>query len=278
MLLQACRCSPPIPHNQDTTQPRIASLSPALTEVAFDLELGSHVVGVSRFDTHPPDVTQLPKLGGQLDPNLEALVALRPTLILTSPSIKGIEPVAKQLGATLVSIEVNDLEGLQEAYRRVANAADIKAKGRERLDTLMETLQQHTRPRPDTPLRVLLVVGRTPGKIDGLYTAGPGSFVDALLQRAGAINALPAGDNPWPPIGKEALFEHDPDVILELSGQTLSAEESTQTREVWQTELPQLRAVKQGRVFVLGGSHLLVPGPRVTHTLKDLRRVLDPLQ
>ena len=61
---------------------RIVSLAPNLTELVFELGEGSRIVGVTRFDNYPPAVLKLPKVGGFINPNLEAIVAAKPDVVL----------------------------------------------------------------------------------------------------------------------------------------------------------------------------------------------------
>src|SRR3990172_1277855 len=66
---------------------RIVSLTPAITETLFALGLGDRVVGVTRFCDYPPEVARLPKVGGYADPDVEAVLALTPDLVLVSPNV-----------------------------------------------------------------------------------------------------------------------------------------------------------------------------------------------
>src|SRR5262245_58726849 len=69
---------------RDTAGPmRIVSLIPALTEMLFDIGAGKQVVGVGRYDTFPLEVRSLPRVGGLLDPDYEAILRLNPDLVLT---------------------------------------------------------------------------------------------------------------------------------------------------------------------------------------------------
>lgn len=255
---------------------RIVSFAPSLTEIAAELGLADKLVGVSTFDTHP-HAADLPRVGGMADPNLELLVALQPDLVLTTPSVLRVEAfVGENLPeAWVVSHEIDTLDDLADAFVEVGTKAGIPERGQARAAALRQALDALTVTAPPEPRpRVLLVIGRDPGALSNLVAAGPGTFLDDLLWRAGGRNALPERAGMWPVLGKEALIAHAPDLVLELWGsEELPPDDA---RSVWTTALPELDAVRLGRVERLRGSHLLLPGPRVVDILRDLRRALAP--
>src|SRR5690606_17941429 len=84
---------------------RIVSLAPSITETIYDLSLGSNLVGVTRFCKYPKEATLLPQIGGLLDPNIEAIVSLRPTLVVVLTEQSDIANRLKQLGLKTISVE-----------------------------------------------------------------------------------------------------------------------------------------------------------------------------
>jgi len=251
---------------------RIVSFSPALTEVAVDLELDDALVGASTFDSHPA-VAELPRVGGMADPNLELLAALQPDLVLTTPSVARVEGFmdAQMPDVPVVVAEINTLSELLRAYDAIATKAGVPERGEAAASALRKKLAEHTREPEGARPRVLLVVGRDPGSLGHLTAAGPGTFLDELLHRAGGQNALPDDIGDWPSLGREAVLAHPPDVIVELSTTETPPDDAA---AVWREHLPDLRAVADDRVYRLTGPHLLLPGPRVVETLRDLGDVL----
>ncbi len=253
---------------------RIVSFIPAMTEIAFDLGLGPRLVGVSTFDVHPPEVASLEKVGGVLDPNLEKTLALQPDLILSTPSIKGIEALARDRNIPIVLTRTDSLQDVFTAYADLGRAANVPDRARDRIAALKAHLDRaraaHQGPRP----KVLLVVGRDQNALSGLYGAGPGSFLDELLTIAGGDNVLPPSVGKWPQLSLEGLLQYPPDLIIEFAPDGVdSPDELQQSRETWRS-LPALQAARDGRVHRLTGNHLLLPGPRLTLTVDALQRAL----
>src|SRR6185369_5318687 len=95
VLALAPGCSPaPGPAREPAALPpsRIVSLAPALTEILFAVGAGDRVVGVTAFCDYPPEARQLPKVGGYTTPSVEAILALRPDLVLVSPASGNRDP------------------------------------------------------------------------------------------------------------------------------------------------------------------------------------------
>ena len=90
---------------------RIVSLAPSLTETLFALGLGDRVVGVTRFCAHPPKARELPQVGGYLDPNYEALVALEPDLVVLIPSSAETGRRLESLGIPVLPVDQHDRPG-----------------------------------------------------------------------------------------------------------------------------------------------------------------------
>jgi ABC-type Fe3+-hydroxamate transport system substrate-binding protein len=104
--------------------------------------------------------------------------------------------------------------------------------------------------------------------------AGPGSFYDDLLTRAGHRNVAETAGRPFAPLSLEFIVQADPDVIIELVAEAqLRPDGDAEARHVW-AQLGPLTAVRQERVHVLRGHQHLILGPRVAHTFEALCRII----
>jgi len=280
VVMTALACSPeapPAPAPAPSASPeRIVSLAPSVTEVVYDLGLGPKVVGVSDFAAWPPEVAKVERLGGLLDPNLEKLTVLRPDLVLLHVSAERVAEHTARLGIRTVSVRSETLDDIFASYRTIGAATGTEAEATRRVAALEAELarfrpREASGPRP----KVLMVVGRNPGTLEGLVVVGRGVFLDELLERVGGQNALPPSVvAPWPQVNKESLLEADPAIIVELSpGGPTDAEAQRAALAPW-GQLPGLKAVREGRVHMLTGDWLLLPGPRIGLTAKDLAVVV----
>src|SRR5437879_2720154 len=181
VLAAACGGAPPAPPVMPPA--RVVSLAPSITEIVYALGAADRLVGVCAQCNYPEAAAQLPRVGGYLVPNVEAVVAARPDLVLVVPSPGNREAVhaVERTGIRVVVVQDRTLEDLWTSMRTVAAALDLAERG-EGLVTDVQRRLEAVRGRVAglPPRRVLLVVGHTP-----LVVAGRGALQDGLVSAAG---------------------------------------------------------------------------------------------
>jgi iron complex transport system substrate-binding protein len=257
-----------------TTPARIVSLVPAITETLFALEIGPRVVGVSAYCDHPPETRTLPKVGSFTEPVAETIVALRPDLVLTSPS-PGNETTVRAIERTGVRVAVVQSEGglreARSAILEVARAVGAAAAGEAlvaRIDARLDAVKQAAANLPRSTAAI--VVGREP-----LVLAGPGSYLGELLALAGGTNVADGLGGRWPRVGMEFLVASRPEVLVDLSVGMGDAPDDEDAAKAW-ASLPSLPAVASGRVLRDHDALMLRPGPRLADAAESLFRALHP--
>ena len=241
---------------------RVVSLAPSLTDTVIALGLADRLVGVTRYDTSP-EVKDLPRVGGFLDPSPEAVLGLRPDLVLwladggAFPAVRRIA----ELGVPVLALPVVGVPDVLRAARRVGAALGAPAAG-ERLAADMEAAVRAAEERASSlpRRRVMLVIGRDP-----LVVAGPGSYPDALLRIAGGVNVV-KGERPWPVYSLERAVADDPDLVVDAA---VNEPADTIVR------LGAIPAVKAGRVVRLPDDRVLRPGPQLPAALGQLQKALE---
>jgi iron complex transport system substrate-binding protein len=130
------------------------------------------------------------------------------------------------------------------------------------------------------PVSVVFLVGRTPGAVEGLYAAGRGTYLDDLLAVAGARNVMRDAPFPFVKLPLETLIARDPDVIIDMGdaahADAAGRESAAAVARLWQARLPNLRAVRNGRVAAVADDKYVVPGPRILEAVAGFRRILHP--
>jgi iron complex transport system substrate-binding protein len=258
---------------------RIVSLAPSLTETLFALGLGDRVVGVTRFCAHPQEALALPKIGGHLDPNFEAIVSLEPDLVVVIPSSHDNRLRLEFLGIRVLEVDQHDVEAVLESVSEVAEACGVPDRGRAlrgELERELERIQAVVAgaPRP----RAVVVVGHQVGEgaVRSVWAAGRDTFYDGVVRIAGGVNALDGGIARYPELSREGLSTLDPDVVLDvIAGVDERRLDLETVREGWM-RLTELRAVRDHRVNVLEGDHMVVPGPRLPEMVEAVARALHP--
>lgn len=242
---------------------RVVSLAPSLTDTVVALGEVGRLVGVTRYDD-APEVKGLPRVGGFLDPSPEAVLALRPDLVLwltdggAFPAVRRIAA----LGVPVLALPVVDVPDVLACARLVGAALGDPAAGERLARSLEEAIGRASRRAAALPrVRVLMVIGREP-----LVVAGPGSYPDALLSIAGGANVA-EGDRPWPVYPVEKAVAANPDLVLDAA-----VNEPVEGI----ARLAAIPAMRAGRVARLPNDDALRPGPRLVRALDDLFRALHP--
>src|SRR5262249_31243340 len=168
---------------------RIVSLAPGITETLFAVGAGPQLVAVTTTDTHPPEVKQLPTVGGFAPEtiSLEVLLAQKPDLVIAGGRFQQpiVESVAK-LGVSAVVIDPNTLAGVEDAIVLIGRLTGQEAKSAAVIADFRrrrEAVRRRTAAiKPADRLRVLYVLWDEP-----LQTAGPDTFVGQMITEAGGV-------------------------------------------------------------------------------------------
>ncbi len=242
---------------------RIVSLLPSLTETVCALGQCARLVGVDRDSNYPPQVRALSPAGGGLEPNIEAIVALRPDVVLLAASSRGAERL-QALGIKVLALEPKthaDLRRVSQQLGQLLDVADPHALWRG-IDADIAALAQTLTP-AQRATRVYFEVNSGP------YAAGEASFIGETLARLGVANIVPARMGPFPQINPEYVVRADPDLIMVGDGFSQGME----TRPGWAA----MRAIRSQRVcrFTLEESDVLVrPGPRLADAARIMARCI----
>ena len=242
---------------------RIVSLLPSITETVCALGGCNRLVGVDRYSNWPASVRAQPQLGGGIDPNVEAVVAQKPDVVLLAKSSRVVERL-EALGLKVLVLEPKnhaDMRRVLDKVGQVLGTDDAQRVWRE-IDASVSAAAQSLPPRAKH-LRVYYEVNGGP------YAAGESSFMGETLTRLGAKNIVPAALGPFPKINPEFVVRANPDVIMvgERGAQEL------EKRPGWAG----MRAVRDRRIcrFTADESDVLVrPGPRMGEAARIMARCL----
>ncbi|AKU92299.1 ABC transporter substrate-binding protein [Vulgatibacter incomptus] len=235
---------------------RVVTLAPSITEIALDLGEGGALVGVSRYDD-APEVAALPRVGGFVDPAPEAILALKPDLLVVQPAPGNRGPVERlaQLGVPVLVLPLHTVDEVLASVRALGAALGSPEKGEALARRIVSDLDEVRAKAARLPRkRALIVYGWQP-----LVVAGPGSFADALLTAAGGENVAARASGAYPTLSAEAALAADPEVVVDASGGHGAG-----------APLPGLSA----RIGRPRSSALFRPGPRMMEAARELFRLL----
>ena len=236
---------------------RIVSLLPALTETVCALGQCQRLVGVDRYSNFPDSVRALPQVGGGLDPNIEAIVALKPDLVLLASSSRLGERL-QSLGIRVLAFEPKSHADVKRVLERVGQILEVNEAARvwREIDAGL-SLEERRLPAAAKGMRVYFEAD------SAFYGASEASFIGETLTRLGLKNIVPASLGLFPKLNPEYVVRAQPDLIM--IGKYSDA--NWAVRPGW----TRLRAVKQGRVCVFSAAQtdaLVRPGPRMVEAAR----------
>jgi len=254
---------------------RIVSLVPAVTEMLFAIGAGPQVVGVSSYDRFPAEVLTRPKVGALVDPDFERILSLRPDLVV----VYGTQTdLIARLDRAHVATFKYELFGLAEITRTIRLLGDQTGRSREaaavaeRIDRDLAVIRQSVagKPRPKT----VLIFGREPNSLRGIYASGGIGFMHDMLVAAGGDDVLADIKGQNLQATTEMLLTRAPEVIIEVhSGDPWPQAQIDQERRAWNV-LGSLPAVRSRRIYELVDDRLSIPGPRVAEAVRLIVGVL----
>jgi iron complex transport system substrate-binding protein len=247
---------------------RVISLVPSVTETIIALGAGNRIVGRTEYD-HDSSLAAVPLIGRGLSPSVEAIVALRPDLVIVWASDKRGD-LRSQLEKAGIATFAFNVQDTTDAFRvvRVMGEALGRQSTADSLQTALRTSLRETQSRAAgrSRRRVFYVVYNDPP-----MTAGPGTFIDQLLDIAGADNVFHDAPSNWPTVSLEEVVQRDPDIVVLPVGEMSSPiGERLRNTAGWRD----LRAVKNNCLALVDADLVNRPGPNVAVAARQLEVLL----
>ncbi len=242
---------------------RIVSLLPSFTELLFALGAGDRVVGRTTWCDYPTAALAIPSVGDGMPPNVEAVAARQPDLVVlynSGPNVTAAQQL-ERIGIRTVLLDLNRLEDLGPAARTLGRFTGLEQRA-ESLAAALDSLKD--RPLPPPTATIAFVVWDNPPII-----IGHGSYLDQLAALAGARNVFTDVAEPSAQVSLETIAARNPDWIAVLSDSATIP--SFARRREWRA----VRAVRDGRFLHLPGSLFGRPGPRSGQAVRELRALLE---
>jgi len=285
LLLLSCACSPA---NNSTSKAsreivddeghhlalpakidRVVSLAPNLTEIVFAIGGGKTLVGDTTYCDYPAEAKTIEKVGDTANPSIERIIALRPQVVLVSTSSQ-LEVFTQQIKGHDIQVFVTDPRDLEGIFRSITQIGEILGTTNEatalvaKLRARVNAVETAVKGKPK--LRVFYQLSAEP-----LYTAGHDSFVNDLINRAGAESVTANVPGAWPRYSAESALAAKPDAIILPTGGSMGAANSSVVEA-----LSNSPAAKAGRVYKINDDYLARPGPRLVDGLEEMAKALHP--
>ena len=250
---------------------RIIPIFASNTEIVASLGLGDRIVGIEAYTRYPKEVLDRPLVGGRLGFSVDAVAALRPDLVVVTPSRQAanqlIDPM-ERIGVPIIVLLQRSVAEILANIRLMAKVAGVPERGEEvagGMERRLEAVRRRVdgRKAPST----VMITGRLGNGL--MLVTREGTYTGDAIVRAGARFALP-GTATIAQISPEAILAADPDVLL-WAGSDKDLKELI-ARPGW----ADMRAVREGRAHAVNRSELLIPGPRTIDGIERLAALFHP--
>jgi len=248
---------------------RIVSLIPSTTETLCALGLADALVGVTAYCREPAEVTRTKtKVGGEKDPDLEAIRALAPDLVVANVE-ENVREHIDRLRAWAIPVWVTYPRTVADGLRLIRELGEVTGTRRRAEEILRELEPLYARVRAAAtarpPVEVFYAIWRDP-----YMTVGADTYVHDMLAVCGGRNVF--GDRPerYPTVTLDEVAARQPGVIL-------LPDEPFRFRRVHAQDFERyadVPAVRDGRIRLVDGKPFSWHGPRIAEALRTIPSLL----
>ncbi len=232
---------------------------------------GDTIVGVSEFSNYPPEAAGLPQVGSYIKPNLEAIIALKPDLVIATADGEKRAEIDRlaSLGIPVYIINPRTIAGVIATVREIGRLSGREGQGEEKareMEAAVDRIRALVAGLPQ--VTALLVLNTNP-----LITVNGNTFQDEMIRTAGGINIAAAELIRYPTLTYEQVVVRAPGVIIMT---TMSPDEDYRSVIAGWARFTTVPAVRSGRIFVVDSDIVDRPSPRMVEGLEALARLFHP--
>ena len=256
----------------DEVPQRIVSHVPSITETLFALGLGEKVVGVSDYCDYPDEAKLKPSVGNYFNPSIENIVALDPDLVLTDGHSENINQLG-ELGITFFVIDPKDIDHILSDIELLGKVIGIERRANKLIEDMQDSISRVLNRVEGAPkVKVFYIIDATDLTLP--WTAGSGSFIDALITMAGGENVASEAQGAWVQFSIEQIISSDPEIIIlpATHGTAFTSPEALKEHPAWR----ETTAVKQDKIQVIDALLVERTGPRIVQGLEEIAKIIHP--
>jgi iron complex transport system substrate-binding protein len=263
-------CSPPLETVQPAGIPRtIISVVPSVTEALYAFGLGDSVVAVGDYDRFPPEVTQKPRIGGLINPNIEKIIELRPDLVITYGSQDVLRRRLQSVGIRMFPFVHGNVEHTLQFMEELGRVVGAEDQARQIVGDIRMTFDEVRKNAPGARPKVLLVHNRGAGTLGSFYSVGALAFQHDLIEIAGGRNLFEDVETETLEPTLEEVISRRPDIIIETVPPSPEASEVAQRKSDWEN-----LGLARHKIYVESEDYLLVPGPRLALAARRMSEII----
>jgi cobalamin transport system substrate-binding protein len=250
---------------------RIVSLAPSCAEIITGLHLQTNLVGITIHTDYPAEILHLPRVGSYVHLNVEAILNLRPDLVVATNDGNPPEVIERleKLEVPVFVLDLTTYASIQQSIRKLGESLHQVEEAENRVQEMQRVADCiSSKTNAIRPVRLLFVYQTSP-----IVSPGPGTFTDELIQMAGGNSLTRDFSVSYPRLSLEQVIRLDPEVLI-LS--TMAGENERKTLEEEWNRWPMISAVRNHRVHAIDSRNLDRPSHRIVFGLYQLASLLHP--
>ncbi|RKD21102.1 cobalamin-binding protein [Ammoniphilus oxalaticus] len=254
---------------------RIVSICPSNTELLGFMGLAANIIGVDNYSDWPNEIKDLPRLGSDLDIDMDAVAALQPDLVVASLTVPGMEKNITRLeerGLPFITLNPNSLEDIGNNLLKVGEATNQQALAEAAHRKYTQFLEAFSTRSRGLTARPSLYWEWWPKPV---FTPGGKNWLTEISALAGGCNVFAEDERASVKTDWEDVRKRKPEYIMMVwvgVKEQLMKPETLEKRPDWR----ELDAIKEKRVFVMEESLYCRPSPRLLLGLQKLGALLHP--
>ncbi|MCF6205690.1 MAG: helical backbone metal receptor [Sulfurovum sp.] len=250
---------------------RIVTLSPAINEIVYALGAGDDVVGNTTYSLYPEASKTVAKVGGYFSPNLEKILALRPTLVIMQPNNAKLAAQLTKLHIKTMTVPIDRLAHIKDSILKLGKRLHKSDKAKAIVARIDEALKQTQGIVKNK--KILIVFGHNTVISGNIFVAGQNLYFDDIITASGNTNALHSDRKGQPVLNRENIIALNPDIVILLARdlEKLGLHKNDLI-DPW-LSLP-IRAAKQRNIYLLDKAYDGIPSDRLVLFLQDFKAIL----
>jgi len=259
--------------NKVSPKNRIISLAPHITEIIYALDGQDELIAVTDYCRYPEEAATKEKIGGLLNPNIEKMVRLHPTHLFGLPSHEKLATELKKYGLVVTMMPNENISDVLKTIEKIGTLTGKKNQATKLVKHINSKLDSLKKENLSDSLSAVLMIGREDGTLRNITAAGRDTYIDELWRLVGGKNSYSDLPTRYGTINIESLLLRDPDVIIEFDMKNEREVKRLAITPEWDY-LSNLKAVQNQNIFVIGGNHTMIPGPRLVMLAEDFSQVM----
>lgn len=251
---------------------RIISLSPSITEIVYALGNGSEMIATSDYSLYPKEAQYLPIIGGYSRPNLEKIIALKPTLVIGQDFNLATLEKLQRFGIKTLMIRLQTIDDIKKSIMIISKNISKDKKAFSLVKDIDDALKDAVKAKK--PHSVMIVYGLKEDLRGGIYIAGHDIFFEDIIKACGNTNAYTSKFLSQPVLSYENVIALNPQQIIILHSKATEPNvDIKKALDNWYA-IP-TEASKNRKISIVDESYLHIPSQRVTQTIKRLCREMN---